>query len=571
MSDSHATSGQSFWSRYVFSTDHKTIGMQYLITGLLMAFVGGFLAYAFRMQLAFPGGEIPGVGRMTAGQYNTFVTMHGTIMIFWVAMPVLVAGLGNLLIPLMVGADDMAFPRLNMMSYWVFFVSTVLLLGSFFVPGGAFGGAWTAYPPLSANGYVQGDFLTMMGGHLWIVAVALEIVSFLMGGINFLVTSFNMRAPGLSYERLPIIVWMINIAVLDFMFSVGPLVAGAVMLLLDRTVGTGFYNPAKGGDPVLFQHLFWFFGHPEVYVLLLPSLGIVLEILSTFARKTVFGYRLIVTATIISGVLAFIVWAHHQFIAGIDPRMATFFSITTIMISIPFAVVIFSTMATLWGGSLRLTAPMLFALGLIGEFLLGGVTGIFLGSSAFDIYAHDTYFVVAHFHYTLIPVVFYGGIAAIYYWYPKFIGKMTSDGLGKVHFALTTLFFNITFMPLFFGGIAGEHRRIFDYSAWASLNTADLQTLRKVATVGAIGLILSQTVFVVNLVRSYFKGAPAGANPWQANSLEWAAASPPPHGNFAAPPVVYRGPYEYSVPGRSEDFWPQDLADEAAATSEVPS
>src|SRR3989338_3468584 len=322
-----------FFGRCVFSTDHKVIGLQYLITGLLMLGVGVFLSYVFRMQLAYPGQEIPLFGKLAAARYNEFVTMHGTIMVFWVAMPILLAAFGNLLIPLMLGADDMAFPALNMLSYWTFFLSTVVLLASFFVPGGAFAGGWTAYPPLSADGYRGLGFWEGMGGNLWILAVALEFAAFLMGGINFLVTAANLRAPGLKWFDLPMAVWMFVIATLVFLFSVGPLIAGAVMLLLDRTARTGFYNPAAGGDPILFQHLFWFFGHPEVYVLLLPALGFVAEILPAFSRKPLFGYRAIVYATMVAGVLSFVVWAHHQFIAGIDPRMATFFSITTILIS----------------------------------------------------------------------------------------------------------------------------------------------------------------------------------------------------------------------------------------------
>ncbi|MCC7131634.1 MAG: cbb3-type cytochrome c oxidase subunit I [Gemmatimonadales bacterium] len=551
----HAALG--FWRRYLFSTDHKTIGLQYLVTGMAMALVGGLLAYAFRMQLAYPGSPVPGFGTLAPQQYNAFVTMHGTIMIFWVAMPILVAAFGNLLIPLMVGAEDMAFPRLNMLSYWVFFLSTLVLLVSFFVPNGPFAAGWTAYPPLSAEAYRKVSFVSGLGGHLWILAVALEFVAFLMGGINFLVTAFNLRAPGLGWYRLPLTVWMLAIAVLIFMFSVGPLVAGAVMLLLDRTIGTGFYDPARGGDPILFQHLFWFFGHPEVYVLLLPSIGFIAEIFTASARKPLFGYRMIVWSTLVAGVLSFIVWAHHQFVAGIDPRMASFFSITTILISVPFAIVIFAMIATLWYGSIRFTVPMLFALGLIGEFLIGGVTGIFLGSSAFDIYAHDTYFVVAHFHYTLIPIVFFGGLAAFYFWFPKFTGRMLGTRLGQLHFWLTVVFFNATMLPLFVGGLAGEHRRIYDYSAWQSLMTPELRMIRVVATISAILLILSQIPFLINIVRSWRRGAPAGDNPWQATTLDWATASPPPHGNFAVTPIVHRGPYEYSVPGHDTDWWPQ--------------
>lgn len=550
---------QSFWTKYVFSQDHKVIGLQYSITGILMALIGGYLSYVFRMQLAFPGESIPGYGTLTAPVYNTFATMHGTIMLFWVAMPLLVAGLGNLLIPIMIGADDMAFPVLNMISYWVFLLSTVVLLASFFVPGGAFGGGWTAYPPLSAEAYNEGrGFFNGLGGNLWIIAVALEFIAFLIGGINFLVTSFNMRAPGLGWFRLPVVIWMMIIAVLIFMFSVGPITAGAVMLLFDRAFGTGFYNPAAGGDPLLYQHLFWFFGHPEVYVILLPALGFILEILATFSRKPVFGYKTIIYSTIIAGVLSLAVWAHHQFVGGIDPRMATIFSVTTILISVPFAVIIFSCIATLWGGSIRFDLPMLWALGLVGEFLIGGATGIYLGSSAFDIYAHDTYFVIAHFHYTLIPIVVFGGCAGVYYWYPKFLGRMLNEKLGQLHFWVTTIAFNCTFLPLFFDGLAGTHRRIFDYSPWPSMMTPELQNIRVFATISAIFLIGAQFVFVFNLVYSYFKGKKAEKNPWNANSLEWTTESPPPHGNFASVPTVYRGPYEFSAPGRAEDFWPQN-------------
>ncbi len=549
----------SFWRKYIFATDHKVIGMQYLLTGIFMGLIGGFLAYLFRMQLAFPGQAIPFFKVITAGEYNSFATMHGTIMIFWVAMPILLAAFGNFLIPLCVGTEDMAFPTLNMMSYWVFFISTVILLSSFFVPGGTFAGGWTAYPPLSAEGYaVKPSFTSGLGGHFWIIAVALEFVAFLMGGINFLVTSFNMRAPGLTFFRLPLVVWMLDIAVLIFMFSVGPLIAGAVMLLFDRTVGTGFYNPITGGDPILFQHLFWFFGHPEVYVILLPTIGFLSEILPVFSRKPIFGYKMIVYSTLTAGVLSFIVWAHHQFVSGINPKMATFFSLTTILISVPFAVIIFASIATLWGGSIQLKVPMLFALGFIAEFLIGGVTGIYLGSSAFDIYAHGTYFVIAHFHYTLIPTVLYGGFAAVYYWYPKFIGRMPNETLGKIHFWVTTICFNIIFIPLFFGGLMGEHRRIFDYSAWPSLVTPTMILYRKIATYGLIGLIIGQIPFFVNMIMSLRRGTWATNNPWKANTLEWVAPSPPPHGNFTETPVVYRGPYEFSVPGRESDYWPQN-------------
>lgn len=549
----------SFIRKYVFSTDHKVIGMQYLLTGLAMIVLGGTLAFMFRMQLAFPGIELPIIGALTAEQYNTFVTMHGTIMIFWVAMPMLLAGFGNLLIPLMVGADDMAFPTLNAISYWVFLISTIIIISSFFAPNGAYAGGWTFYPPLSANAYVKETFFQGMGGNFWIIAVALEFVAFLLGGINFIVTTFNMRAKGLTWYRMPLALWMFLMAVMLFMFSVGPLIAGVVMLLFDRTIGTGFFNPVAGGDPLLFQHMFWFFGHPEVYVLLLPSLGIVAEVLTTFSRKPLFAYKPIIYATFVAGVLSFIVWAHHQFISGIDPRMSSFFSITTILISIPFTISILAYMATLYKGALDFKTPMLFAVGFIAEFLIGGITGIYLGSSAYDIFVHDTYFVVAHFHYALIPVVIFGGFSGIYYWYPKFIGRKMNETLGKLHFWGTTIGFNGIFIPLFFVGAAGQHRRIFDYSAYPSLMTDDFVHMRIIATSSLILMILSQIPFVINLFRSRKKGEIAGPNPWKANSLEWQCPSPPPHGNFAEVPTVYRGPYEYSVEGRAEDYWPQNV------------
>jgi cytochrome c oxidase subunit 1 len=499
---------------------------------------------------------VPGFGAVGPNVYNSIVTMHGTIMIFWVAMPVLLAGLGNFLIPLMVGAEDMAFPKLNAMSYWVFLASTLVLVASFFVPGGAAAGGWTSYPPLSANAAYSGG---QWGVSLWLIAVAMEFAAFLMGGINFITTAMNMRAPGMRLFDMPLMVWMLVGASIIFLFSVGPLIAGAVMLLLDRLVGTGFYDPAMGGDPILFQHLFWFFGHPEVYVVLLPGLGVIAEILPVFSRKPIFGYRMIVYATIITGVLSFIVWAHHQFISGIDPRLATPFSITTILISVPIAVITFSFMATLWRGSIQLNTPMLFTLGALAVFMLGGVTGIHNGAAALDIYLHDTYFVVAHFHYALIPPVFFAFFAAAYYWFPKMFGRMTSEWLGQVHFWLTFLFVNVTFLPMFPIGFLGHQRRISNPNFFEFLRTPQIEHLHDLATIGAVGLLLSQIPFLFNLFWSMARGRKAEANPWKANTLEWVPPSPPPHGNWEGEiPVVYRGPYEYSVPGETEDWLPQN-------------
>lgn len=545
----------NFFRKYLWATDHKIIAMQYLFTGMLMAMIGGYMAYVFRMQLAFPSQHVPGYGVVTPGEYNSLVTMHGTIMIFWVAMPVLLAAFGNFLIPLMIGCDDMAFPRINRLSFQVFLLSAVVLLASFLVKGGAFGGAWTAYPPLSANGAYN---LTPLGASMWLVAVALEFVAFLLGGINFIVTTMNGRAPGMKMYDVPILVWMIVLASVLFMFSVGPLVAGAVMLLFDQNLGTGFYDPARGGDPLLWQHLFWFFGHPEVYVVLLPAMGIVAEVLSVFSRKKLFGYKTVLHTAWAIGVLSFVVWAHHQFVAGIDPRMANVFTVTTLLISIPVAEMVFVYIATLYGGSIRLATPMLWALAYIAEFMIGGVTGIFLGASAADIYLHDTYFLVAHFHYTFFPIAFIAVFAGLTYWFPKMFGRMLNETLGKIHFWGTIITFNVIFIPLFITGAAGDQRRIYSYAQFAEQARPGLQHLRMTSTAALLVFIAFQFVFVFNFVWSLRHGKRAEANPWLANTLEWTVPSPPPHGNFAELPTVYRGPYEYSSPGRQQDYWPQN-------------
>jgi len=548
----------SFFHKYLWSTDHKMIAKQYMLTGMFMALIGGFMAYVFRMQLAFPGSEVPGFGAVSPGTYNALVTNHGTIMIFWVAMPVLIAGFGNLLIPLMIGADDMVFPRLNRLSYQIFLISAVIIIYSLFVQGGGFGGAWTAYPPLSAKAEYN---LTPTGASLWVVAVALEFVAFLMGGINFITTAMNSRAPGMKAFDVPIVVWFIVIASILFMASVGPLIAGAIMLLMDQNLGTGFFDPNKGGDPVLWQHLFWFFGHPEVYVVLLPALGITADIMAVFARKKMFAQKIVVYTAIATGVLSFFVWAHHQFISGIDPRMANVFTVTTVLISIPIAEMCFVYIATLYGGSIRLTTPMLWALAFVAEFLIGGVTGIFLGASGADIYFHDTYFVLAHFHYTFFPIAIIGTLAGITYWFPKMYGRMMNETLGKIHFWGTIIPFNMIFLPLFVLGAAGQHRRIYDYTNFPELAVPWMQNLRILATVSLIVLLAFQFVFLYNFIKSIVSGPKAPRNPWQSTTLEWTTATAEPgHGNWPpdAMPNCYRGPYEYANPGREDDFWPQD-------------
>ncbi len=546
---------------YVFSTDHKTIAKQYLALGLFWTLVGGLLAGAMRWQLAWPDTKIPLMGEIGPETYNMLVTMHGTIMVFFVAMPILLGAFGNFLIPLMIGARDMVFPRLNMLSVWTFAVASAVMLASFVVPGGAASAGWTGYPPLSAKAEYTG---VTWGLDLWLLGLALEFASFLMGGVNYLTTAIVLRAPGMTVTRLPLVVWQQLGAATLFLLSVGPLIGGAVMLLLDRTIGTGFFSPELGGDPLLWQHLFWFFGHPEVYVVLLPALGFVLEVLPVFSRKPIFGYRWIIGATVVAGALSFIVWAHHMFISGMDPRLAMPFSVTTIVISVPFAYVIFAMIATLWRGSIRFEVPMLWALGFLTMFIVGGLTGIFNGSAPADIYINNTYFVVAHFHYTLFSAVVFGGFAGFYYWYPKMFGRTLNPPLGHLHFWLTLVFFNVTFFPMHNLGLAGMVRRIANPLQYDAL--VPHQWINVVVTYGALCLIAAQAALVINVVWSRLAGAPAPGNPWGAATLEWSAPSPPPHLNWGPSlPTVHRGPYEYSVPGEREDWLAQDLAPAARA------
>ncbi len=528
--------------RYIFSTDHKVIAKQYLFTGLAFALIGGVLSLIIRAQVANPEGNL-----VSPEAYNSFVTMHGTLMVFWVAMPILLGFFGNLTIPLMIGARDMAFPNLNMMSYWTFFLSAVVILASFFVPGGAFAAGWTGYAPLSANSAFTG---VNLGVVFWIFGLALEFTAVLMGGINFVTTPFNLRARGMGLMSLPMIVWMEIIATLLFMLSVGPLIAGALMLLFDNAVGTSFFlvSAEAAGDPLLWQHLFWFFGHPEVYVVLLPGLGVIAEVFPASARTPMHGYKQIVYATIAAGILSFMVWAHHMFLAGLNPAAAVGFSITTIIISVPFFIMSVHLGLVLWGGSIRFHAPFLYALFAFAIFIIGGITGLPLGAMASDIQLHDTYFVVAHFHYTLFAGSIMAAFAGIHWWFPKLFGRMMNETLGKIHATATFVFFNFAFIPMFILGLAGFPRRYEGYTHIPALES--YEWLNDVAMVGVALLVLTQLIFVFNFIYSLLAEKKAERNPWEATTLEWLTESPPPHLNWgAAVPVVDRGPYEYAVDG----------------------
>src|SRR5438874_2616548 len=551
-----------FIRQYIFSTDHKMIGKQFLTLGLFGLLMGGVLAMLVRWELAFPETPVPGLGwvpepTMFGGvippdTYNAFFTMHATIMIFFAVMPIMVGCFGNFLIPLMIGARDMAFPLLNMLSFWVGACSAVIMFASFFVPGGAAAGGWTSYAPLSAVPSYTG---VIWGQHLWCISLIILGISSLMGSINYITTIINMRAPGMTWFRLPLVIWSLFITAILLLLALPVLSAALVMLLFDRTLGTSFFLPEGGGQPLLWQHLFWFFGHPEVYVLVLPAMGVTSELLSTFSRKPIFGYHAMAFSMIAIAFLSWIVWGHHMFVSGMNPLLGTAFMMTTMVIAVPSAIKTFNWLGTLWGGSIRFTAPMLFALGFISNFVIGGLSGIFMASTPVDIFIHDTYYIVAHFHYVVAGIIF-AMFAALYYWFPKLFGRMMNEAVGKAHFVLTYLFFNGAFFPMHFLGVAGHMRRIYNPTQYEFLQP--MQHWNVFITVSALILGASQIFFLYNFVSSLFAGKKAERNPWQANTLEWTAASPPPHGNFEVQPVVYRGPYEYSSPEVKEDWLPQN-------------
>ncbi len=553
-----------FWRKYVFSTDHKMIGRQFLFLGLFMMVVGGLAALMVRWQLAWPETAVPGFkwvpepymfeGIIGPDFYNTLFTMHATIMIFFVIVPILVGAFGNFLIPLMIGTRDMAFPRLNMASFWTGVVAGIVMLSSFFVHAGAAASGWTAYVPLSAKPIWTG---VDWGQDLWIIALIIVGISSLMGSINYITTIINMRTPGMTFFRMPLTVWALFIVAVLLLLAVPVLTAGLLMLLFDRRLGTAFFLPAGGGDPLLWQHLFWFFGHPEVYILILPAMGIASDIISTFSRKPIFGYRAMAYAMMAIAFLGFIVWGHHMFQSGMNPTLGATFMTSTMLIAVPSAIKTFNWLGTIWRGSIRFTTPMLFALAFVSMFVIGGLSGIFMASTPVDIFIHDTYFIVAHIHYVLFGGSLMGVFAAIYYWFPKMFGRMMNEKLGKIHFALTFIFFNGAFFPMHILGVGGMMRRIYNPTYYEFLKP--LQPINQLITISAICLGIAQLIIVFNFFWSLWRGPKAEQNPWRANSLEWAAPTPVPHGNWGERvPTVYRGPYEYSSPEVSEDYLPQN-------------
>ena len=564
----------SFIRKYVFSTDHKVIGVQFLMSTLLMLLVGGALALGVRWQLAFPWSSMPIVGEMIfaeqGGQispefYTMLFTMHATVMIFLVIIPILAGAFGNFLIPLMIGADDMAFPTLNMLSYWFFPPAIFCFFCSFFAGGGPAAG-WTSYPLLSAiadaapgSGWAQ---------NWWLLGVTCIGFSSMLGSINYLTTIINMRAPGMTLFRMPLTIWAMFITAILQAFALPVLTAAGFMLLGDKLFGTCFFVPAGiivnnadptigGGQPLLWQHLFWFYSHPAVYIMLLPAMGMVSDMLACMSRKPLFGYKPMVFSLAAIAGLGFIVWGHHMFTSGMNPALGMTFMISTMMIALPSAIKVFNWIGTIWGGRLQFNTVMLNCIAFVSLFIVGGLSGIFMAAVPVDIYIHDTYFIVGHFHYILFGSTLFGVFGAIPFWFPKMFGRMMNDTVGKIHFVLTFIGFNGTFFPMHMLGVAGMPRRYADPYLHPYLE--HLLPMNQFMTISALIMGFAQLLLLGNFFYSIFKGPKCGRNPWNANGLEWSAPSPPPHGNFDILPLVYRGPYEYASPmsGELEDYLPQ--------------
>jgi len=584
------THDAGFWRSYIFSTDHKVIGIQYGLTALSFMLFGFFLMLLMRWQIAHPGQPVPLVGRLleqVLGQpaasgaispdlYNSFGAMHGTIMVFLAVVPLVFAAFGNYVVPLQIGAPDMAFPRINMASYQTYFLGGLVMLVSFFIPGGAAQAGWTSYSPLATS-------IPTDGQTLWLIGMVLLITSSLLGAVNFIATVIQLRAPGLTWMRLPFFVWAQFVTAFLLLLAFPPLEAAGIMQLMDKVAHTSFFLPtglaiggqlahvSGGGSPLLWQHLFWFLGHPEVYVLILPAMGIVCEIIANNTRKPIWGYKSLVYSSLTVGFLSFVVWAHHMYLTGMGTKIATFFQATTMIISIPSVIILTCLLISLWGGSIRFNTPMLFALAFLPMFGIGGLTGLPLGLAPTDIYLHDTYYVIAHFHYVVAPGTIFALFAGIYFWFPKMTGRMMNEFWGRVHFWTSFVFMNIVFMPMFAQGMKGMLRRMADgganYSAARVPGVADtlpasIMELHTWILWGALALGVAQIPFILNLFWSINHGVKTNCdNPWDATTLDWQTPTPPPHGNFTGPLFVYRGPYEYSVPGHATDFIPQNEPD----------
>src|SRR5690242_12333147 len=573
-----------FIRKYIFSIDHKVIGIQYILLALTAVVVGMTMSVLMRMNLSWPGTNWPILGTLFPGGapggvinpefYLSLVTMHGTMMVFFVLTTAPQGGFGNYFLPIQIGAEDMAFPFLNMMSFWVTFVGFVVLLSAIFFSGapstvGPIGG-WTGYAPLSALGQIAGPGQGM-GMNLWIISIAIFCVGSLLGALNFITTLLNMRTKGMSLMRMPLTCWAWFTTAVLALLSFPVLLGGGILLLLDRIAGTSFFIPSglyvsgllsgtnpnfplhTGGSPILWQHLFWFFGHPEVYIAILPGMGATSHILSTFARKPVFGYRAMVFAIFAIGLLGFFVWGHHMFISGMSPYSAIAFSVLTLSIGVPSAVKTFNWLGTLWGARIRFRTAMLFAIGFVSLFVAGGITGLILGQSSLDLPMHDTYIVPAHFHLVMGVASIFGMFAALYFWFPKMFRRFMSESLGRIHFWITFIGVYAIFVPMHIMGIVGMPRRYASFTEYRFLDT--LHPLVVLVTVAAIVTISIQVVFYFNVFWSIFKGEKAGDNPWEATTLEWTTSTPPPHDNFAGVlPTVYHGPYEFAVPGAPRDY-----------------
>ena len=585
--DEHDQHDQHWLWKYVFSQDHKVIGKQFLITGIFWAIIGGTLSSLFRLQLGWPEGTMewltPLLGKWIEGGklnpefYLALVTMHGTIMVFFVLTAGLSGTFSNFLIPLQIGARDMASGFMNMLSYWFFFLSSLIMFFSLFLETGPAASGWTIYPPLSA--LPQAIPGSGMGMTMWLVSMVFFIVSQLLGGVNYVTTVINLRTRGMSMSKLPLTIWAFFLTAILGILAFPVLLSAALLLVFDRSFGTSFFLsdiyiagqalPNQGGSPVLFQHLFWFLGHPEVYIVIMPAMGMVSEILATNARKPIFGYRAMIGSLIGISLLSFVVWAHHMFVTGMNPFLGSVFMFLTLIIAVPSGVKVFNWLATLWRGNIRFTTAMLFSIGFVSLFISGGLTGIILGNATLDIQMHNTYFVVAHFHLVMGSAAFFGLFAGVYHWFPKMFGRMMDEKLGYIHFWLTFAGVYLVFLPMHYIGIAGFPRR---YYAWTGFDSfSQFADLNKFISVAAIITFIAQFIFIFNFFYSIFRGRRATQNPWSSNTLEWTTPIVPGHGNWPGEiPAVYRWPYDYSKPGSESDFIPQNIPYSQTQSSNLP-